>query len=216
MNRLLKYTAVIYDANCIIYYCFKSGIGPKNRPIVIDSRPFTDKIREITKVLRERQKNVLTLQLIFDEITQTLLAKVVDEKLYEISHLLRRVNIDYESNAYLVLRKKLLKKINQKVQRLRYGEEWFSIDSQFQPNTQEIADMGMLYQRMLRDPAKQSKFLPRKRRIPSKKDLSLALFSKGKQLPLISNDSDLYNFNSELKDNGYCYEIYGLMKIQTA
>lgn len=213
MHRLLKYVAVIYDANCVIYQYFKSEIEDKGIIFIFDSPPFTNQIRKITQILRERRKNIFVPKAIFDEITQSLLATVIEKRLLEMPHQLRKMGRPYNSNSYFSLRQTLLKKIHQKIRKLQY-EEWFKIDNQFQPDTEKMGNLIKLYLRMARDPHKQAKFHPQKSKVPSRKDLSLALFSFEKQLPLISNDSHMSKFSRELKDNEFCHEIYALMDIQ--
>src|SRR3989338_7074079 len=76
------YKSVIYDANCIIYYCFKTELNSKNGTlVVIDSPPYTDIIRNLTQYLINRKIKIRTILGVFNEANEEVLSMVIRQRI---------------------------------------------------------------------------------------------------------------------------------------
>ena len=82
MASFAGYKKIIYDANCIIYLCFRTEErGKSGNWVVIDSPPFTELARHLTEYLRTHNKIICTLKLVFDEIQVRTLADAVNKRI---------------------------------------------------------------------------------------------------------------------------------------
>lgn len=196
-----NYSSVIYDANCIIYYCFKTEERAKNGSLVIiDEPPFTDITKKLTQYLIKKNIKICTILYIFEEVTKEKLSEVIkkritDDKLRRELGLLRGEKFPEDIEF------KLNRNINKKFKRMQF-EPWFKVDKEYQPEQSLFKELKTF-------------FIERKdsfgvKDVPSGNDMILILYSKSTISPLISNDGHICDFREDLKIKGYCHEIFPL------
>lgn len=205
-NQPLPYSQVLFDANPIIYYCFYVRIKIKGRKITLKVMELTDKAQNLTKSLLDKNMEIITLELIIDEIRRKGLARIVDEY------------CDDPKNRYLFGRKKLAdagrliihERVKRKLEKL-LGKSWFKI-IEYRPSKDDIEAVKRFYlalegtEKMLEHMQKKSAKNP----VPSYTDMSLLCYSLNYKAPVVTNDSDITDFHRELKENELCFEIINL------
>ncbi len=208
MKDLLPYIAVIYDTHCIVYYCFRSDLTKKNGTIVVVEYPLTEKMREITRILVAAKKKILTIQRAWDEVLRVASARAVSEMLSK-GDVRKDLGIGHSSRAPAILRYKLTKNLNKKIRAFRH-EPWFQLEPTFAPSSTDVNAVRDLYKRLAKDPANHARFKPHKDPIPSETDIHLILYSRYQSVPLLTNDTGIYEFDTELVQEGFCERIRSL------
>lgn len=195
------YKSVIYDANCIIYYCFKTELNSKSGTlVVIDSPPYTDITRNLTQYLINRKIKIRTILGVFNEANEDVLSMVIRQRITD-EHLRRELGLVYGEKFSEDIELKLNKKLRQKVNKMRY-ENWFELDERYTPDLLSLTGIRKFFNE------RKSSF--KYERIPSHNDITLILYSKNTVLPLISNDGHICNFREDLEKMGYTYKIIPL------
>lgn len=202
MISFSDYNSVIYDANCIIYYCFRTELhSRKGTSIVIDSPPFTNIIRNITQFLINRKIRIRTILVVFNEITTELLSLVIKQRIND-GHLRKDLGLARGEKFPEDIEYSLNKKIKQKAKKIRY-ERWFELDENYIPDRSLLTKIRTFFYERKNDSEQKG--------IPSNNDMTLILYSKDTVLPLISNDSHICKFKESLEKEGYTHKIIPLM-----
>jgi hypothetical protein len=195
------YNSVIYDANCIIYYCFKTELlSRKGTLIVIDSPPFTDIIRNLTQFLINRKIRIRTVLVVFNEITTELLSLVVKQRIND-GHLRKELGLARGEKFPEDIEYNLNKKLKQKIKKIRY-ESWFELDEKYVPNQSLLFKIRKFFNERKNDIEG----------MPSYNDMILILYSKDTVLPLISNDNHICKFKERLERDKLTHKIIPLME----
>lgn len=197
MTSLSTHTAVIYDAQLIIYRCFKSEVKARDgTKVVIDSPLFTDLTRNLTEFLIEKHKKIKTIRVIFEEADKKLISCVVIERLNDKNLRLQLgLKPDEKVNRMTVLT--LNKKLRQKINRLRY-QPWFVVDDYYKPNQNLLLAIIKFYK-----PKKLKHQL-------SYEDQCLIAYSKESMLPAITNDSHIYDYRIDLEKKKLAHKLIPL------
>lgn len=209
MQALLRYEHVIYDANCIVYYCFKieeKDIDGNTVPIL---GPETEKARRITRSLMRNKKSVLTLKIAWQEAREILPGKAL-ESLIQEGYIQRHLRTSGAIPP--ALKFKLAKALSEQLERMA-TERWFVINTAFVANPQRIEAVRELYRQFALNPTTQNRIPPFKGD-PSVVDISLLLYSKEIRAPLLTNDREIYNFAPELAMNGFCEVVRGFREVR--
>lgn len=202
MISFSKYNSVIYDANCIIYYCFKNELSSrKGTLVVVDSSPFTDITRNLTQYLIKRNIKIRTMLIVFEEITKEVLSLTIKDRINNI-HLRRELGLAYDEKFPEDIEYNLNKNLRKKVKKMRY-ERWFELDERYSPSNSLLVEVRKYFE------ARRNAFGNKK--IPSDEDMILILYSKNTELPLISNDSHICKFKENLEEEGLTHKIVPLM-----
>ncbi len=197
------YKFVIYDANCIIYYCFRTEHASRKGPlVVIDSPPFTDITRNLTQYLIKKNIKIRTILVIFSELTEDVLSSAIkvrisDEQLRKDLGLARGEKFP-EDIEY-----KLNRNIKKKIKNLRY-ESWFELDDAYGPNFSQLAALRIFF--------KEKAFFAENKGMPHYNDMTLILYSKDTMQPLVSNDGHIHDLKDDLQKEGYAHKIIPLME----
>ena len=211
MASFTGYKKVIYDANCIIYLCFKTEEqGKSGNWVVIDSPPFTETTRRLTEYLRTHNKIICTLKLVFDETMSLNLAEAVKERTSE-QNLRNALGLSRGEKFPEHIEFKIVRKIKQKLRRLQY-EPWFEVDSNYFADLKSISEIRNFFQTMFNNPTIRPRFKPHKPPIPSRPDISLILYSRDTLFPLISNDRHIFEFKEELAHSNHTHKIIPLQE----
>jgi len=197
------YNSVIYDANCIIYYCFKTELlSRKGTLIVIDSPPFTDIIQNVTQFLTNRKIRIRTILIVFNEITTELLSLVIKQRIND-GHLRKDLGLARGEKFPEDIEYNLNKKLKQKVKKMRY-ESWFELDEKYIPDHLLLTKIRTFFYERKNDSEQKG--------IPSNNDMILILYSKDTVLPLISNDNHICKFKEDLEKDKFTHKIIPLME----
>lgn len=196
------YNSVIYDANCIIYYSFRTELhSRKGSLIVIDSPPFTDIIRNLTQFLTTRKIRIRTILVVFNEITTELLSLVVKQRIND-GHLRKELGLARGEKFPEDIEYNLNKKLKQKVKKMRY-ESWFELDEKYTPDRSSLIGIREFFNERKNDIEYKG--------MPSHNDMILILYSKDTVFPLISNDSHICKFKEKLEKDRLAHKIIPLM-----
>jgi hypothetical protein len=196
------YNSVIYDANCIIYYCLRTELpSRKGTLIVIDSPPFTDITRNLTQYLIKRNIKIRTILIVFEEITKEVISLVIKQRIND-GHLRKDLGLARGEKFPEDIEYNLNKNLRKKVKKMRY-ERWFELDERYSPSNSLLVEVRKYFE------ARRNAFGNKK--IPSDEDMILILYSKDTVLPLISNDSHICKFKESLEKEGYTHKIIPLM-----
>jgi len=211
MASFTGYKKVIYDANCIIYLCFKTEEqGKSGNLVVIDSPPFTELTCRLTEYLKTYNKIICTLKLVFDEIASLNLAEAVKERTSD-QDIRDALGLSRGEKFPEHIEYKIVRNMKKKLIKLQY-EEWFEIDPNYLANPQSISEVRNFFRAMFNNPTIQPRFKPHKSPIPSRPDISLILYSRDTLFPLISNDRHIYEFKEELANSNYTHKIIPLLE----
>ncbi|MDR0900918.1 MAG: hypothetical protein LBM26_04585 [Methanobrevibacter sp.] len=195
-KNLEKEDYVIYDANIIIYYCFLFE-GCR----ILE---YTRKSREITNFLIDSKTKILVPTFIIDEIERKGISEIINDYLENPSNIVGCKTIRPAQHLAMYY------KIKERFSKLK-EENWFEIDN-YKLNSNQLNEIKTFFKSREKT-KKMQKLLKKKRKhnpIPSKADLGLILFSKEKESILLTNDRDITCFSSELKEEGFSYEIINL------
>lgn len=209
MQGLLQYPGVVFDANCIVYFCFKFTTKDTSERSVEVLGPETYRARTITDRLIEKQKLVSTVRKAWDEAQKVLVGKALENLIREgfIQQKLRIVGAISPS-----LRLRMAQALNEEVKSLS-GKAWFRIDKAFVPPKERVAAVEELYARFCANSEYHDR-IPAYKGRPSETDIVLILYSDHTRWPLITNDREISNFATELKDEGFCRLIRAFHEIK--
>ena len=197
MPAILAYTTLIYDAQLIVYYCFKSEHFQNGTPVVIDSPPYTDLTRNLTQFFLQKGKTIKTIGVIFDEINKTRTAKIVKERLND-ADLRTKLGLKRGERVNAMLELKLNRKITKKIAKLQY-ERWFKVDYSYNPDSKLLSAIVNFFK-----PIKLAGDIGYK---ISHQDCCLIAYPKETTLPVISNDRDIYYYRNDLERLGLTHKI---------
>lgn len=210
IRQLLRgYLAVIYDTNLIIYQCFnfveKSRDGQTD--VVIDEPPFTYITRNITNYIKDSNKKVYTLQIMWRDELENNYDKFAWMVKHRMSDNALRISLGYQPGERMddSIILKQLKKLIKNVKSLKHNS-WLVIDETFKPNTSDISALKKFFNIKY-----QNSLGMHSSKKPDYVDNSLILYSEYKQFPLISNDNPITEFREELETKQYTYKIIPLM-----
>lgn len=198
MRDLLQFPCTVYDANCIVYYCFKIETQDVNGTRVVVLGPETQKARDITSQLVRYAKTLCTLIAAWTEVANVL-AKAL-QSLIDEGYIARHLRTDEQISP--TLRLQLLKSLKREMVALDRSD-WFSVIRGYTPTLMRVREVRDLYAQFARDPATQERIPPNKGN-PSNVDIALLLYSGHARLPLLTNDREISNFAQELRERGFC------------
>lgn len=208
MEGLLRYERVIYDTNCIVYYCFRiQEEDSTGRPVVVTG-PHTQRARRITDILVVNKKVVCTLRLAWVEAEKVLVEAL--NRLVEEGYIQNQLQIPRAVPHALKFR--LAKSLREGLSRMK-AERWFVIDGSYVAQEARMEMVRTLYEQFARDPATRDR-IPQYKTVPSNQDISLILFSGHARFPLLTNDREIYNFAQELAQHGFCEMIKAFPRVQ--
>ncbi len=201
-----KKRVVIYDANSIIYYCFMHEERIKGRAVIIRVMEYTNKIQSLTERLINSGFEIVTISGVMDEIYKKGIAKIVEEfcndyRTKDLIGLPERARISDR------IKLRLARKTEDKINRL-VNKAWFRV-VEYKPADKDIERVKSFYE-SLSDTPKMIEHMKKKRTrepYPSEVDMSLLIYSKEREAPIVTNDSDLIDFRSELEEHDLCYRI---------
>ncbi len=196
---------IIYDANSIIYYCFLHEERIKGRTVTIRVMEFTNKIQNLTEEFLKAGFTIETLSGVMKEIYDKGIAKIVDEfcEDFRTKDLIGLPGRRIPDGIKL----RLARKTEDKIKRLQ-NRPWFTVVD-YTPPEKEIERVRSFYESLSGTP-KMIEHMRRKRTrepYPSEVDMSLLVYSKEREAPIVTNDSDLTDFKYELEREGLCYGI---------
>jgi len=198
MKHLLGYAAVIYDANCIVYQSFSivehDMLG---LPVRLES-PNTTRAKQVTRALVNNKKGISTIRRAFEEAEKILVGKALIS-LIEEGTIHRQLRIKGKLDPMLKFR--ITKNLRTELSQIKQ-QKWFVISAFFADPTR-LEQVRALYREFCLSP-ELSKRIPGGKGDPSDVDISLLLFSADSKHPLLTNDEELYNFDSELRAKGFC------------
>ena len=184
MNRLKNQSRVIYDANIIVYYLFPDG---KYRiPL------YTRLAKRLTNFLFNQKSEIVVPHFIIQEIERKGYYKIINDFFKDI-----------RQSSKLALMNKLKNNFENLKKNENFLEEYYepsselleAIDNAFN----DFNDLDNIDEYFMR---KHTDIVD-----PSVEDKKLILFSKDKECPVISNDSDLTFFSRELQNLNLLHEI---------
>lgn len=193
-----QYSKAVYDTNCIIYYRFHCKVRVNGKEIVLKP-PQYEKIDKITSKFLNQRIEIHTLKIALDEIYKKGIPQIVEEFL--------RNKYGGKNNFYILVRNCTVK-IKNSIQRLKTSN-WFRVVD-FSPQPNIVAKVRNFYASLPYSGKKQRLIDKNNDPYPSYVDLSLIIYSGEIQSPLVTNDSDIYDFEQELVHMGYCYKIIKL------
>lgn len=204
--RDLQCSQAIYDANIIIYYCSFVSV-PKGGEMINLCSIETEKAHKLTKELIEDGKTIITLELIFDEIKNKGIAKLVDD--FCDNHLiLKQFNSnEIPDKVRYIISKKMEKKLR-KLQR----NDWFDVVEEYIPHPECISSLEQFYLSLEGTPKMIEHHHKKGYNPPSYQDHALLCCSSKFNLLLVTNDTDITTFIPELKEAGHCFEIFDLKR----
>ena len=198
MRDLLQFPCTIYDANCIVYYCFRIEDRDVEEARVVILGPETRKARDITSQLIRNAKTICTLIAAWTEVANVL-SKAL-QSLIDDGYIARELRTDKQISP--TLRWRFMRSLKQEMVKL-HRSEWFSVVQGYDPTMAKVREVRELYARFARDPKTQNRIPPNKG-MPSNTDIALILYSGHAHLPLLTNDKEISNFAPELRQHGFC------------
>jgi hypothetical protein len=210
VKRLLHYLATLYDANCIVSYCFFCEVPKKNGAFYLlqEHDTLTPLTRRITERLLVEGKQVSTLKEVFDEVSDSLLASIVKRRVNE-GDVRRQMGLEHLEPFPADLELHILKKCTKTVRKLR-GKSWFRIVDPFEPDSAQLASLVSFFKRVPSDPVLSGRLSAHKKVMPSPVDLHLMVYSQSSGLPVLTKDSHFTAFSVELRALGHVTEIVSL------
>lgn len=206
----VDYSDVIYDANCIIYHCFEAKEKTKRRWVVFKYPILTDRIHSLTNTFVRDKIIVQTIKIVWEEIFRKGVAQIVQEFCQEphVKNLFYRAI--GKTKVPPAIKLKLQTKLERKVRELP-DKPWFKL-AEFVPTDAEIDAIKAFYV-SLADTPKMVKHMRTKGLLlpyPSYADMSLLVYSSKIKAPVVTNDSDLVDFKSEIENKKICFRIIPL------
>lgn len=213
VERLLRYSATLYDANCIISYCFFCEVPKKSgSPYVVQEHDtLTPLTRAITQRLLDDGKQVSTLKEVFNEVNDPLLADIVRRRVNE-REVRRYLGLQHLEPFPADLELHILNKCRKSVKKLGV-KSWFRIVDSFAPGSTQLSSLESFFRRVPRDPILSGRLRVYKKIMPSPVDLHLMVYSKDSGLPVLTNDSHFTAFAVELRTLGHVTEIVPLTSV---
>jgi len=206
MEVVSQKKTVIYDANSIIYYCFLHEERIRGRTVTIRVMEFTNKIQNLTEQFINSGFEIVTISGVMNEIYNKGIAKIVEEfcddyRTKDLIGLPERARISDR------IKLRLARKTEEKIKRLQ-NKTWFTV-VEYEPAHKDIERVKCFYESLVGTP-KMVEHMKRKRTrepYPSDVDMSLLVYSKEREAPIVTNDSDLTDFKHELESQGLCSGI---------
>lgn len=204
-----SFSVVLYDANCIIYYCFEAQEKFRGKLHTLKCS-LTDKVHTLTHKFIRDEKNIKTIRMVWREIFKKGIAEIVREVC--LTPEFRRILgcPQYHGHVSYRMRLRLERKLERKIKRLS-SKTWFKIDD-FTPDPSLVSTVKNFYNSLLSHPKMVTHMERKKMRTPypSMEDMSLLIYSSIIKAPLVTNDRDLTDFKSELEREDICFEIIKL------
>lgn len=120
----------------------------------------------------------------------------------------RRFDVKYINDKTRLF---ILNNVEKKLKNLR-GRSWFKIVD-YTPPKNDTTNVKNFY-KSLNGTAKMQRHIAKKGySVPSYEDMTLLCYSCNNNLPIVTNDTDITRFISELKSNGICFEVMDLSKL---
>jgi len=201
-QALLLYDATIYDTNCIIFICYPITIQRRGGgELVIDEGQAAQLARDLTSFLQRNRKTIRTIQAAYHEVGTELIATIVNKRISD--HRVREeVGLGYGEEFPKDMRLRIAKKLRRNINRLQ-GEPWFRIDGLFHPDPNRMRLLRSMMSSLLT-------VVPAITKQPSDVDLALIIYSGYTSLPLVSNDTHITRFASQLENRGFAKRIVPL------
>jgi len=197
---------VLYDANSIIYYCFMHEEKIRGKTVTIRVMGLTNKIQSITEQFLADGIEIETISGVMKEIFDKGIAKIVDEFCddYRTKDLIGLPGKARISNR---IRLRLARKTEEKIRRLQ-NKAWFKVID-YHPGEKEIERVKNFYESLSGTPKVEEHMKKKRTRepYPSDVDMTLLIYSKKTEAPIVTNDSDLIDFKEELEREGLCFGI---------
>jgi hypothetical protein len=197
---------VIYDANSIIYYCFMHKEKIRGRTVTFMVLELTNKIQSLTEQFLTDGIEIETISGVMKEIFDKGIAKIVDEfcEDYRVKDLIGLPGKARISNR---IRLRLARKTEEKIRRLQ-NKAWFKVID-YHAEEKEIKRVKNFYVSLSRTPKMEEHMKKKRTRdpYPSDVDMTLLIYSKKTEAPIVTNDSDLIDFKEELEREGLCFGI---------
>ena len=198
MQELLRYPGVIYDANCIVYFCFKIRDNDTlGHPVTVVG-PHTYRARTITDRLVNNKKNVTTLRRAFEEAEKVLSGQALQSLINE-GYIQEKLRITTSVSPALKLR--LAQALRAEIEQMKQ-QKWFVVNP-FLPAGGRADAVKEVYRKFCLNPAYHNR-IPQHKGCPSDVDIALILYSQESTTPLLTNDREVFNFATELKAYGFC------------
>jgi len=203
MDRLAGFAVIIFDANCIIYHCFRVDLKVDATVVSVTSR-FTPHTRQITEKLIANNQKVTTTQAAFDEVRDCVF-NAVEERMSD-----REVEaqLGYAQGEKVPdqIKLKVTQSVEKHVRKLQTSTSWFYVDTGFVPD-------GMALRALKRFFDSQSTATLGKSKPPSQVDMELINCGSQRQLPLVTNDRGISNFAEQLIAARLAFRLHNLMDI---
>lgn len=195
------YSKVVYDTNCIIYYRLNFSISFHKKKIKLTPTEFPI-VEKITSQFLNKNYTIHILKIAFDEILKKDIAVIIQEYLIEKYPFLKR------SGLMWIAVRNFETKATKSIQELK-NKGWFCI-VEYLPSPCLIEEVRNFYKSLPDSPAKQKLTKKNKDPYPDDVDISLIIYSKTIDSPLLTNDRDIYDFKTELGTNNHCEKIIAL------
>jgi len=185
---LSDYSKVVYDTNCIIYYRLNFSISCHRKKIRLTPKEFHI-VNRITSQFLNKNYEIHTLRIVFDEIFRKGIATIIEEYLTEKYPNLRK-------GGFWIAMRHFEIKVTESIQELK-NKAWFFI-LEHSPSPDLLQKIRNFYRSLPNSPAKQRLIDKNKAAYPDDVDLSLITYSQTIDSPLLTNDRDIYDFRAEL------------------
>lgn len=129
----------LYDANCIVYYCFNMQVKGRNGQVNLKYTELTDKIRVLTEKLHLKGSDIFTLNLVMDEIRRKSVAKLVDEYC-DTPDARRKLGARYINDA---VRYRIQSNVKTKIRKLQ-SKDWLNV-TVYNPEEADIQNVEDFY-----------------------------------------------------------------------
>ena len=213
MERLLHYVATIYDANCIILYCFYCEVPRKDGSscLVQENDSLTPLVRAITQKLIDSGKRIKILRIIINEVRDPVLASAVRRRVNE-SGLRKKMGLAHLEPFPRDLELQILEKCRKTAKKIM-AKSWVEVED-FQPEQPKLDALRAFYKRIPTDPSLRGRLSTQKDPMPSMPDLHLMAYSETSGLPILTNDSHFTAFHAELAALNHVAEIVPLTSVK--
>ena len=210
-------TALIYDANLFVYYCFNCKIKIGGNNITVKHIPFTNIIIDFTCKILNQGKKILTTQNTMLEIERKTIAEIVEE--IAEGPVFKKFLRMQSNKVPSTIKYHICRKVEEKFKEIKQ-KDWLTIQPH-QCDTAAIQAIRAVYDSLhcKNDPriiaiANKNKKRGIDSHYPSNVDVELIDYSSTKKAPLISNDGDITSFASELTAANCCYAIIALSDLK--
>jgi hypothetical protein len=197
---------VIYDANSIIYHCFMHEEKIRGKAVTIRVMGLTNKIQNLTEQFLVDGFEIETISGVMKEIFDKGIAKIVDEFCddYRTKDL---IGLPEKARISNRIRLRLARKTEWKIRRLQ-NKAWFKV-IEYQADEKEMERVKNFYESLSGTPKMEEHMKKKRARAPypSDVDVTLLVYSKETEAPIVTNDSDLTDFKDELESARLCFGI---------